>query len=278
MASERNKYSKAVNNRGFTGHEHLTWCGLVNMNARLYDPALGRFLSPDPKVQQPEGTQGFNRYTYCLNNPLRYVDLDGENTYIFDSHGKLERIEYNIYTNRIMVHTIETSNGLVWDRFQYYDLADPINDGLQIENKTITHLEFVSESDILEMLKSQDAWDANKGEFLMQSFTGGRFDYSFSVLQYRYKNAAFNGTNSHYLFLPEGDYMAHNFMNFGNYLWAATGYIVGFDISTLQLGAHLNSKMNGERDGTTNDWDSEDDQESIKKGFYHAYKNNYRNK
>ena len=64
--------------RGFTGHEHLTWCGLVNMNARLYDPALGRFLSPDPKVQQPEGTQGFNRYSYCLNNPLRYVDLDGE--------------------------------------------------------------------------------------------------------------------------------------------------------------------------------------------------------
>ncbi len=38
MASERNKYSKAVNNRGFTGHEHLPWFGLVNMNARLYDP------------------------------------------------------------------------------------------------------------------------------------------------------------------------------------------------------------------------------------------------
>ena len=47
------------------------------MNARLYDPALGRFLSPDPVVQQPDGTQAFNRYTYCLNNPLRYVDLDG---------------------------------------------------------------------------------------------------------------------------------------------------------------------------------------------------------
>ena len=78
MELVHNGFSKAGNSHGYTGHEHLTWCGLVNMNARLYDPALGRFLSPDPEVQQPEGTQGFNRYTYCLNNPLRYVDLDGE--------------------------------------------------------------------------------------------------------------------------------------------------------------------------------------------------------
>ena len=48
------------------------------MNARLYDPALGRFLSPDPYVQAPDFTQNFNRYSYCLNNPLRYVDKNGE--------------------------------------------------------------------------------------------------------------------------------------------------------------------------------------------------------
>ncbi|MDY9918285.1 MULTISPECIES: RHS repeat-associated core domain-containing protein [Proteiniphilum] len=64
--------------RGYTGHEHLPWFGLVNMNARLYDPALGRFLSPDPYVQMPDFTQNFNRYSYALNNPLMYVDEDGE--------------------------------------------------------------------------------------------------------------------------------------------------------------------------------------------------------
>lgn len=64
--------------RGYTGHEHLTRFGLVNMNARLYDPAVGRFLSPDPLVQMPDMTQNFNRYSYCLNNPLCYVDEDGE--------------------------------------------------------------------------------------------------------------------------------------------------------------------------------------------------------
>ena len=64
--------------RGYTGHEHLPWFGLVNMNARLYDSALGRFLSPDPYVQAPNFTQNFNRYSYCLNNPLVYVDENGE--------------------------------------------------------------------------------------------------------------------------------------------------------------------------------------------------------
>ena len=65
-------------NRGYTGHEHLPEFGLINMNARLYDPLIGRFLSPDPYVQAPEFSQSFNRYSYCLNNPLMYTDPSGE--------------------------------------------------------------------------------------------------------------------------------------------------------------------------------------------------------
>jgi RHS repeat-associated protein len=64
--------------RGYTGHEHLPLFGLINMNARLYDPVLGRFLSPDPYIQMPDFTQNFNRYSYCLNNPMRYNDKNGE--------------------------------------------------------------------------------------------------------------------------------------------------------------------------------------------------------
>ena len=65
-------------NRGYTGHEHLPEFGLINMNARMYDPVIGRFLSPDPYVQMPDFSQSFNRYSYCINNPLIYTDLDGE--------------------------------------------------------------------------------------------------------------------------------------------------------------------------------------------------------
>jgi hypothetical protein len=48
------------------------------MNGRLYDPVVGRFLSPDNYVQAPDFTQSFNRYSYVWNNPLRYTDPDGE--------------------------------------------------------------------------------------------------------------------------------------------------------------------------------------------------------
>jgi RHS repeat-associated protein len=65
--------------RGYTGHEHLlTEFGLINMNGRMYDPNLGRFLSPDNYIQSPYNPQNYNRYSYCLNNPLKYTDSDGE--------------------------------------------------------------------------------------------------------------------------------------------------------------------------------------------------------
>lgn len=69
--------------RGYCGHEHLREFGLINMNARLYDPMLGRFLSPDPYVQMPDFSQNYNRYSYCLNNPLAYVDKDGKSIFGF---------------------------------------------------------------------------------------------------------------------------------------------------------------------------------------------------
>ena len=63
--------------RGYTGHEHLDQFGLINMNGRMYDPLLGRFLSPDKFVQAPGNTQNYNSYSYCLNNPLKYTDPSG---------------------------------------------------------------------------------------------------------------------------------------------------------------------------------------------------------
>ncbi|MFT3740959.1 MAG: RHS repeat-associated core domain-containing protein [Breznakibacter sp.] len=73
-----------VTDHGFTGHEHLDQFGVINMNGRMYDPLVGRFFSPDRLVQNPGFSQSFNRYSYCFNNPLKYVDPTGwasQNTY-----------------------------------------------------------------------------------------------------------------------------------------------------------------------------------------------------
>ncbi|MBP5424257.1 MAG: hypothetical protein J6Y78_17635, partial [Paludibacteraceae bacterium] len=63
--------------RGYTGHEHMTTFGLINMNGRCYDPLTSSFLSVDAYVQDPTSAQAFNRYAYCSYNPLRYTDPTG---------------------------------------------------------------------------------------------------------------------------------------------------------------------------------------------------------
>lgn len=71
--------------RGYTGHEMLREFNLINMNGRVYDPQTCRFLSPDNYVQEPDNSQSFNRYSYCLNNPLKYNDPSGEYALLDDA-------------------------------------------------------------------------------------------------------------------------------------------------------------------------------------------------
>ena len=60
--------------RGYTGHQMLDAFGLINMNGRVYDPLIARFLSPDKFVQDPQNSHSYNRYSYCFNNPLKFTD------------------------------------------------------------------------------------------------------------------------------------------------------------------------------------------------------------
>jgi RHS repeat-associated protein len=60
----------------FTGKE-LDSCGLYFYGARYYDAQLGRFVTADTIVQAPYDPQSLNRYSYCRNNPINYVDPSG---------------------------------------------------------------------------------------------------------------------------------------------------------------------------------------------------------
>ena len=72
------KLNKIGLQRGYTGYEMRNDFDIINMNGRLYDSVLGRFLSPDNFVQMPGNAQRYNRYSYCLNNPLKRTDPSGE--------------------------------------------------------------------------------------------------------------------------------------------------------------------------------------------------------
>lgn len=82
--------------RGYTGHELDSDSGLVNMNARLYDPLLGRFVSADTVLPDPLNLQSVNRYSYALNNPFRYTDPSGHVAIPF-ADGGVYVTEWNLY-------------------------------------------------------------------------------------------------------------------------------------------------------------------------------------
>ena len=63
-------------NRGWLGQVEDTGTGLTYLNARYYDPAIGRFLSPDP-LMNPGDPRTLDPYRYADNNPVVYTDATG---------------------------------------------------------------------------------------------------------------------------------------------------------------------------------------------------------
>ena len=96
--------------RGFTGHEHMTAFGLINMNGRCYDPLTSSFLSVDAYVQDPTSAQAFNRYAYCGYNPLRYTDPTGWSP---DGYGR--QPQQQCYDPTARYHS-DDPNDVLWGR------------------------------------------------------------------------------------------------------------------------------------------------------------------
>ncbi|MCP5346545.1 MAG: RHS repeat-associated core domain-containing protein [Gammaproteobacteria bacterium] len=75
----------APTTRGYTDHQHLpggvNGIHLINMNARIYDPEVGRFMSADPTIPDMFNSQTLNRLTYVRNNPGTRIDPTGFNSF-----------------------------------------------------------------------------------------------------------------------------------------------------------------------------------------------------
>jgi len=77
-----------VSDYKFADHELDNEINLYNYDARLYDPMLGMFVTPDSIVPRMFDPQSLNRYSYCRNNPLIYIDPTGHVEVVGpDKHG-----------------------------------------------------------------------------------------------------------------------------------------------------------------------------------------------
>ncbi|WP_434213420.1 RHS repeat-associated core domain-containing protein [[Pseudomonas] boreopolis] len=70
-----------VDGPGYTGHVSDAATGLSYMQQRYYDPEIPRFLSVDPVTAYSNPVGAFNRYWYANNNPYRFTDPDGRQSW-----------------------------------------------------------------------------------------------------------------------------------------------------------------------------------------------------
>ena len=125
--------------RGYTSafHESMDNVGLINMNGRVYDPAIGRFLSADPVAGVVGESQRSNPYSYASNRPLTNVDPSGlsdcaaDDDSCTDQSGNTDNaggagnggggLEQIVVTSQRM----DTVPGMVY-WFQYIGFTDPV--------------------------------------------------------------------------------------------------------------------------------------------------------
>lgn len=72
--------------------------GLCYVFARYMDPELGRFISMDPRMGKLSMPQTLDRYVYCVNAPLRYVDPTGQGSWLSEFHNWWEEHKTQIMT------------------------------------------------------------------------------------------------------------------------------------------------------------------------------------
>ena len=268
----------------WSGKEWDGGLGAYDFGARLFAPADSRWTTPDPLAEK---YYHISPYAYCAGDPVNRIDPFGLDIYYFNEDGSYSHKVEHDGTHRIAVVSHDEHGNT---HTQFYDFADPVNDPADIDNGDITTIQFVDEDSIMEMLSSAGTFDNNLGwsDFVRGSnslsTSSVSFDYSSYILPNRYTcKVGENGLlSSNYLFLVQGDRTVHNYYNFGNYLWAASGYSMGIPLACLLVGAHANSlglfgkKGHRQYNGYPPQLDSVDDQFSITCGYIHGMKHHYR--
>ncbi len=211
----------------------------------------------------------------------------------FDANGNYTNTTKDNWFRNFFVGTkgrVLNSDGSVKQKFKF---ADPKNDAKDIESGIINKLVFVSDGQMKSMVAASGGFDsqnktANRswgdrfGYIRQEGKGGGKMDFSYTQIPKTFPGASSDPLNipSSLVFLvpPSGDGeapVAHNQMNFGNYMFGLSGEAQGFSLLELSYGAHYNSVVNSTENNYAPQLDSRDDQFSIEQGYKYGQVNWY---
>jgi RHS repeat-associated protein len=92
------------NNITYAGYQYDSETGLYYLNARYYDSKIARFLSEDTYTGNPSDPLSLNLYTYCINNPIMYVDPTGHEYQWWHSAGEVDQELEEMAANPVTVN------------------------------------------------------------------------------------------------------------------------------------------------------------------------------
>ncbi|MDG9671097.1 RHS domain-containing protein [Hahella sp. CR1] len=125
---------------GYTGKPDEGKTGLTYMNARYYDPLVGRFMGVDPVGPLTGGREHINRYGYAYNNPYRYIDPTGMQPFGSHSLGTYLGMRLSGKTNeeggKAMTTVAETQLGIV-DEAASYTAVGTVKDVVEVADKIL---------------------------------------------------------------------------------------------------------------------------------------------
>ncbi len=258
---------------------------MYDFHARQYDPQLGRFNSIDPLADK---FAQISPYVGMGNNPVRKIDPDGKKFYNFDASGNyVGKTNDNWFHNMFFKQgRLLNTDGSVARQFRF---ADRKNDTKGIENKKL----FIVTDAQMQTMVSRSGGFTHENKTANRSLeerfdyikkegaANGKMDFSYTQIPNVIPGAIppSKPTETGNLFLPpevkgQADY-AHNHLNFGNYLFGASGQAQGFSLLELSYGAHWRALSQKGEDGYPSQFDSNDDQASIRMGYQYGQSQGY---
>ncbi len=117
----------------FTGQRLDSSTSFYYYGARYYDPELGRFISADTIIQAPFDPQSLNRYTYCRNNPINYVDPTGHKN-IFKRIWDWITDNVGTAVGAVVGAVTAVVSGNLWLGFQAYSMTSSVINGAMSGN------------------------------------------------------------------------------------------------------------------------------------------------
>ncbi len=255
----------------------------INFGERINDTRLGRWFSPDFV-----SNTSLSCYVFASNNPIVFVDPDGNDEFIFHSDGTTSYIKRGWVQNLFHKHVVkvELPNG----KFLVAAMQDQKNDPLRYQGKLVegsnsysggrplpnpTKVAIVNHNDLMDATSgcqnsklniredgdfgNADSYNPDKDGEVVGWMRGQGLDWGYRCMQ----------EDEIYIVQdPSGDYTAYNRQNFGNYIYGYYSQRLGLTRAEIQLLAQ------GYNKAEYDSWDSSDDQDAITSGWVSSYVEN----